>query len=96
MPAGEALVKWCAETESEACAWSPKQAQWDSIKKLVSREQVATSRAADEGHAETPAEHEAATRGLGLSADAPLPSVIYMITSANADVLVATVDLIHR
>ncbi len=96
VPAGEALVKWCAETSSEACAWSPKAGQWDTIKKWTSREQVSTSRVADEGRAETPAEHEAATRGLGLSADAPLPSVIYMITSANADVLVATVDLIHR
>ena len=97
VPAGEALVRWCAESSSEACAWSPKAKHWDEIKKWAKRrEQVATSRVADEGHAETPAEHEAATRGLGLSADAPLPSVIYMITSANADVLVATVDLIHR
>lgn len=97
VPAGEALVRWCAETSSDACAWSPKAKHWDEIKKWANRrEQVATSRAADEGRAETPAEHEAATRGLGLSADAPLPSVIYMITSANADVLVATVDLIHR
>jgi hypothetical protein len=96
VPAGEALVRWCAESSSDACAWSPKPGQWDSIKKWSHREQVATSRAADEGRAETPAEHEAATRGLGLPADAPLPSVIYMITSANADVLVATVDLIHR
>ena len=97
VPAGEALVRWCAESSSEACAWSPKAKHWDEIKKWANRrEQVATSRATDEGRAETPAEHEAATRGLGLSADAPLPSVIYMITSANADVLVATVDLIHR
>ena len=97
VPAGETLVRWCAESGSEACAWSPKAKHWDEIKKWANRrEQVATSRAADEGRAETAAEHEAATRGLGLSADAPLPSVIYMITSANADVLVATVDLIHR
>jgi hypothetical protein len=97
VPAGEALVRWCAESGSDACAWAPKAKHWDEIKKWAKRrEQVATSRAADEGRAETPAEHEAATRGLGLSADAPLPSVIYMITSASGDVLVATVDLIHR
>ena len=96
VPAGEALVKWCAETASEACAWSPKPKQWDAIKGSASREQVATSRVADDGRPETPAEREAATRGLGLPADAPLPSVIYMITSADADVLVAAVDLIHR
>lgn len=96
VPAGEALVKWCAEISSEACAWSPQAGQWDGIKKWANREQVATRRAADEGRAETPAEHEAATRGLGLPADAPLPSGIYRITSVNADGLVATGDLIHR
>jgi len=96
VPAGEALMKWCAETVSEACAWSPNPAQWDALKKNANRGQVATSRAADDGRPETPAEREAAARGLGLPADAPLPSVIYMITSANADVLVVAVDLIHR
>jgi hypothetical protein len=50
----------------------------------------------DEGRAQTAAERDAATRGLGLSADAPLPSVIYMIASSNANVLVTTVDLIHK
>jgi hypothetical protein len=96
VPAGEALVRWCAETASEACAWSPQPGHWDALKKGANREQVTTSRAADEGRAQTPAEQEAATRGLGLAADAPLPSVIYMITSANAEILVAAVDLIHR
>ena len=42
------------------------------------------------------AEKEAAVRGLGLSTDAPLPSVIYMVASTNARVLVTTVDLIHK
>jgi hypothetical protein len=96
VPAGEALVRLCAVTAPEACEWSPRPEQWAVIKKPALERQLATSRAADEGHAETPAEHEAATRGLGLPADAPLPSVIYMITSANSEILVATIDLIHR
>ena len=96
VPAGEALVRWCAETASEACAWSPRPEQWAAIKKPALERQLATSRVADEGRAETPAEHESATRGLGLPADAPLPSVIDMITSAHSEILVATIDLIHR
>ncbi|MCA1630317.1 MAG: DUF4384 domain-containing protein [Acidobacteria bacterium] len=95
VPTGEDLVKLCAET-GQACAWKPNAEQWAALKAANARDQVALSQLKDEGRAETSAEREAATRGLGLPADAPLPSVIYMITSSNANVLVATVELIHR
>jgi hypothetical protein len=66
------------------------------LKTANARDQIAVSQLKDEGRAQTTAEREAATRGLGLSTDAPLPSVIYMIASSNANVLVTTVDLIHK
>jgi hypothetical protein len=95
VPAGEALVRLCAESE-QACAWKPTAQQWAGLKTANARDQIAVSQLKDEGRAQTTAEHEAATRGLGLSTDAPLPSVIYMIASSNANVLVTTVDLIHK
>jgi hypothetical protein len=95
VPSGEELVKLCAES-GQACAWKPTGEQWALLKAANARDQIAFSRLKDEGRAQTSAEREAATRGLGLRADAPLPSVIYMIASSNANVLVATVDLIHR
>jgi hypothetical protein len=95
VPAGEALVRACAESE-QTCAWKPSADQWAALKTANARDQVAVSRVKDEGRALEAAERDAATRGLGLSADAPLPSVIYMIASSNANVLVTTVDLIHK
>jgi hypothetical protein len=95
VPAGEELVRLCDES-GQACAWKPEAGQWAALKAANARDEIAFSRLKDEGRAQTPAEREAAARGLGLRADAPLPSVIYMIASSNANVLVATVDLIHR
>jgi hypothetical protein len=95
VPAGEELVKLCAESE-QACGWKPTGEQWALLKTANARDEIAVSQLKDEGRAQTNAEREAATRGLGLRADAPLPSVIYMIASSNANVLVAMVDLIHR
>lgn len=95
VPAGEELVKLCAES-GQACEWKPTGEQWATIKTANARDEIAVSQLKDEGRAQTNAEREAATRGLGLRADAPLPSVIYMIASSNANVLVATVDLIHK
>lgn len=94
VPTGEELVSFCAEQPN--CAWTPGAAQWASIKGASANEQIAMSRVSDEGRAQTVVEREAATRGLGLSTEAPLPSIIYMITSSNANVLVTTVDLVHR
>ncbi|HVG28304.1 MAG TPA: DUF4384 domain-containing protein [Pyrinomonadaceae bacterium] len=95
VPTGEELVKLCAES-GQACAWKPEAEQWAALKAANAGDQIALSQLKDEGRAQTNAEREAATRGLGLRADAPLPSVIYMIASSNANVLVATVDLIHK
>lgn len=93
VPAGEELVALCAENN---CAWSPKPEHWAALKRANEREQIATSQVRDDGRMQTAAEREAATRGIGLASDAPLPSVIHMVNSSNADILVATLDLVHR
>ena len=93
VPAGEELVALCAEAN---CAWSPKPEHWAVLKRANEREQIAVSQVRDDGRMQTAAEREAATRGIGLASDAPLPSVIHMVSSSNANVLVATLDLVHR
>jgi hypothetical protein len=95
VPTGEELVKLCAES-GRACAWQPTGEQWALLKAANARDRIAFSQLRDAGRAETKAEREAATRGIGLAPDAPLPSVIYMIASSNANVLVAAVELIHK
>lgn len=93
VPSGEDLVALCAETN---CAWSPKPEHWAALKRSNEREQIATSQVRDDGRMQTATEREAATRGIGLASDAPLPSVIHMVNSSNAHILVATLDLVHK
>jgi hypothetical protein len=69
---------------------------WTELKGAQEREQVAVSRVADQGRAQTTDEREATTRGLGLGAGAPSPSVIRMTASSNSKLLVTTIDLIHK
>ena len=93
VPAGEELVRLCAEAK---CAWGPRPEQWAAIKRSNEREQIATSQVKDDGRMLTASERDAATRGIGLASDAPLPSIIHMVNSSNADILVATLDLVHK
>lgn len=95
VPTGESLVKLCAEAD-QSCGWKPTPQQWASLKTANASDKIAVSQARDDGRAQTATEKEAAVRGLGLKTDAPLPSVIYMVASTNTNVLVTTVDLIHK
>ena len=54
-----------------------------------------TDRAESSSGAQTAAEHDASTRGLGLAKDDPQPSLIMMASSIKPT-LVATLDLIHK
>ncbi|HEX8636334.1 MAG TPA: DUF4384 domain-containing protein [Pyrinomonadaceae bacterium] len=95
VPTGEALATRCSEAQ-HACPWRPAASVWTEIKATGEREQVAVSRVKDQGRAQTVDERVAATRGLGLGAGAPTPSVIRMTASANSKMLVTAIDLIHK
>jgi hypothetical protein len=95
VPTGEGLVKFCAGRDA-TCAWKPAPDEWVRLRGANRGDEIAVSRARDEGLSQTAAEHEAASRGLGLSAGAPPPTVIYIASSADANVLVTAIDLIHR
>jgi hypothetical protein len=49
-----------------------------------------------DGQAQTGVEREAIARGLKLGLKAPEPSVVLMNESSSAEMLVTTVDLIHK
>lgn len=95
VPTGESLVSYCQDT-NHSCPWNPPANAWSPIKHAQETEQVAVSKIKDEGRALTQGEREAATRGLGLSQDAPPPSVIRMTASSTTGILVTTIDLIHK
>ncbi|MGI9108117.1 MAG: DUF4384 domain-containing protein [Pyrinomonadaceae bacterium] len=95
VPTSETLAAYCSNKQ-HTCPWKPAPAAWAQLKGAQEREQVAVSRVEDQGRPQTPDEREASTRGLGLSSDAPLPTIIRMSASSGTGMLVTTIDLIHK
>jgi hypothetical protein len=95
VPMGEALKNYCFDTQ-HTCPWRPAATMWTELKAAQAREQVAVSKVNDQGRARTSDEREATTRGLGLGAGAPTPSVIRMTASPNSKMLITAIDLIHK
>jgi hypothetical protein len=95
VPTGAALADYCFDAQ-HTCPWRPASGLWAELKATQGREQVAVSKVKDQGRAQTTDEREATTRGLGLGAGAPTPSVIRMTASANSKMLVTAIDLIHK
>ena len=48
------------------------------------------------GNTQTSAEEHAVTRGIGLNRNDPEPSLIMLTASTSKNILVATLDLIHK
>ena len=95
VPTGAALAAYCFEAQN-ACPWRPAAPVWAQLKAAQEREQVAVSKVNDQGRARTADEREATTRGLGLAAGSPTPSIIRMTASPDAKMLVTAIDLIHK
>ena len=95
VPTGELLVDYCT-VRKDRCPWRPTPSIWEQINKRDNKTQVAVSKIKDHGRVITSGEREATTRGLKLSQDVPAPSVIRMNASPNEDMLVATINLIHK
>ena len=95
IPVGDALVKYC-QSENNSCPWSPTPGIWAQLQSANAKEEVAISRIKDEGRPQTSGEREAATRGLGLSPDAPGPSIIRMTASSTTGILLTMIDLVHK
>ncbi|HZH90051.1 MAG TPA: DUF4384 domain-containing protein [Pyrinomonadaceae bacterium] len=95
VPTGATLAGYCFDAR-HTCPWRPAAAVWTELKSAQEREQVAVSKVKDQGRAQTADERVATTRGLGLAAGAPTPSVIRMTASPNSKMLVTAIDLIHK
>lgn len=94
VPTGGALVKNC-ENNSTACAWRPAPRTWAQIKSHASAP-AAVSKSTEFGQKESQIERDSLTRGIGLALDAPAPSVVRINTSSNKNILVTTVELVHK
>ncbi|HYP00876.1 MAG TPA: DUF4384 domain-containing protein [Pyrinomonadaceae bacterium] len=95
VPTGAALADYCFDAQ-HTCPWRPATAMWSELKGAQQREQVAVSKVKDQGRAQTSDERDATTRGLGLAAGAPQPSIIRMTATSDSKMLVTSIDLIHK
>ena len=94
VPIEDDLVTFCRDSNAK-CPWHPGSETWAQIQKELN-EPVSVARVQGLGNAQTPAEHRAATRGIGLNRDDPEPSLIMLTASTSKNLLVAAVDLVHK
>ena len=92
-PIEDDLISYCRENAGK-CPWNPGAEVWDQIKKEMNDVKVASMRG--QGSAETSGERAAVTRGIGLNRNDPEPSLIMLTASTSKNILVATVDLVHK
>lgn len=94
VPIEDELISHCSQNKAR-CQWRPSSELWARLQKgLGTPLQVAKS--PTYGRAQTSGEHNATTRGIGLAQDDPEPSLVLMTSSANAAMLVAKLDLVHK
>jgi hypothetical protein len=89
VPIEDDLISFCRENGSK-CPWHPAVETWAALGKELS-EPVKVKQGRMEG-AQTPAEH----RGIGLNSDDPEPSLIMLSVSTNRNILIATLELVHK
>lgn len=94
IPIGDELVSYCKKSTA-ICPFRLSPEVWARANQGSSGG-VKVSKSKTYGQTQTQGEREATTRGLGLSQNAPEPSVVRMNVSTNDSVLVTTLDLIHR
>ncbi len=89
VPIEDDLISFC-RSNSTKCPWHPVAETWSALEKELS-EPVKTTRGRMEG-AQTPAE----VRGIGLNRDDPEPSLIMLSASTTKNILVASLELVHK
>jgi hypothetical protein len=94
VPIEDDLITYCRANTGK-CPFKPATDVWAQIKKELD-EPVKVAKAERFGNSQTMPEHQAATRGIGLNRDDPEPSLIMLTASTSKNMLVATMDLIHK
>jgi hypothetical protein len=94
VPIEDDLITYCREN-SGSCPWNPGTEVWAQIQKEMN-EPTQTVKAQAVSGVQTSGEHRAATRGIGLNRDDPEPSLIMLTGSTTKNLLVMTLDLVHK
>jgi len=94
VPIEDDLITFCRENDRK-CPWSPGAEVWARIQKEMN-ETVKSAKVDGMGKSQTENELRAATRGIGLNRDDPEPSLIMLTGSTSKNMLVVSLDLIHK
>jgi hypothetical protein len=93
VPFEDDLISYCRDAKP-ACPWHPSTEVWNQVKSQMDQP-LQTDKSERYGKAQTNAEHEATTRGIGLAKDDPPPALILMASSTSS-ILVTRLDLVHQ
>lgn len=95
VPTGAQLLSYCGANRT-TCTWRPAASIWSQVRVNAEGKVVIDQKAATYGQKQTASERDATTRGLGLPASAPEPSIVRMNASSNSGVLITALDLTHQ
>ena len=94
VPIEDDLITYCGANAGK-CPWTPGAEVWARIQKQAG-ESVQIVKPTGLGKAQTKAEQLAVTRGIGLNRDDAEPSLIMLTASTSDELLVATLELVHK
>jgi len=94
IPTEDDLINYCKQ-DANRCPIKPETDVWVKIQAELSAP-VQVAKSERYGKAQTSAEVDAGTRGLGLSKEDPEPTLVMMRASTDASVLVAMLELVHK
>ena len=94
VPIEDDLITYCRDNAGK-CPWHPEIDLWPRIQKELDQP-ILTAKVDIKAKAQTSNEHRAATRGIGLNRDDPEPSLIILTASTSKNILVTTLELIHK
>ena len=95
VPTGAALVEFCG-SNVEDCAWKPPASLWERIRGGAGRRGITEARNTQLAQASQPVMPQTLQRGLKVKREDPKPAVVRVNNSADADILVTEIVLVHR
>lgn len=94
VPMEDDLIAFCRDNRGR-CPWKPGPDVWGQVQK-ESGELVQVVKTERVTGPQTSVEQRAVTRGIGLNRDDPEPSVITLTATTNKNILVTTLELVHK
>jgi hypothetical protein len=94
VPTGRDLIGACGGADAD-CLWKPTPAQWERIMAGAQGRRTLEGRNAQLARLQAPPPGSM-TRGIKVKRDEPAPALVRVNDSADADLFVTTIDLIHK